>query len=227
MELLTVFSGEPAVPVATDWDRRTGFADSAESMAARRKEERVAFAKGPHVVRELGLLDLQYLKGSRSSIDTEVIRSTVDDWAAGGVGTIAAPAGAGTRGGLWGARFRRAVGPRPVLPPHPDHLTVLDAALEAVVGIPRLDLLLYEEFPYSIGGSGERQAEAVARRTRRRSIPVSVAVSRQAKAERIAAYESQMAVLSTDVGRLDDPGNLPTEERYWLFPSPTRPMPGG
>ena len=116
-------------------------------------------------------------------------------------------------------RAAEIAGRREVLVPHPDHETVLSAALDAAAALPHLDLLLYEELPYAFGGGGDDQARTSARRLRRRSTPLSVTVTREAKAERIAAYGSQIPALVTDAGRLDDPESLPEEERYWLIPA--------
>jgi hypothetical protein len=42
-----------------------------------------------------------------------------------------------------------------------------------------------------------------------------VPIDREAKARRIAAYDSQIPFMSPPEGRLDSPEVLPPTERYW------------
>ena len=105
-------------------------------------------------------------------------------------GTVAVPAGAGCSPRR-AARWRRLSLRRRCSPPqHPDHVWVRDTVLDARG--PDATPLLYEELPYLWGepADGEAQRAAARRRcTPSRSIPHRPG----SKAERIAAYASQIA----------------------------------
>ena len=188
IDVLTVFTGAPDPPVRASWDKLTGFEDSAQSMAARREEDRVAFRDTRHRVRYLDLLEREYSPHPRPSSDLETIASAVGEWSerAGG-GVVAVPAGAGRRPGRVGAKIESLLGPRRGTPPHPDHLLVRDTAVAALEPHPTSGILLYEELPYAFDGAADREVSALASRCGVRAIPCSVEVDTGRKARRIAA----------------------------------------
>ena len=216
-EVLTVFSGEPQPPRQSVWDRRTGFADSAASMAARREEDRRAFAGSPHTRRDLDLLDYEYAPRPRPASDRDRIGEAVEEWArtaAGGV--VAVPAGAGRRVGWLRIRLEARLGLSRGIAPNPDHLLVRDAAAEALSGSRATRLLLYEELPYALDGSADRQVAGLGARLGAAVKACAVEIDRDRKAGRIAAYESQIASLHPEI-RLDRAASLPPAERYWYL----------
>jgi LmbE family N-acetylglucosaminyl deacetylase len=213
VDVLTVCAGLPEPPQRGWWDAECGFSSSAESVPARLREDDAAFSGTPHRRRHLTLLELQYVDGGRAADEAETIAAEIGAWVAENpAGTVALPAGAGCRLPSIVRRVRRLLG-KPCHPPqHPDHLYVREAALPSVGSA----VLLYEELPYLWGGGADREAHrAVA--SGWRSEPLVVLVDRLSKAARVAAYASQVPHLSPPEGRLDEPGTLPAEERYWLL----------
>jgi LmbE family N-acetylglucosaminyl deacetylase len=74
----TVFAGVPQANVATDWDRRCGFADAHQAMRSRREEDTAALdalnAKPIH----LDFLDAQYVP-PEASAPTQAIADALND----------------------------------------------------------------------------------------------------------------------------------------------------
>ena len=218
VDVLTVCAGSPDPPRRGWWDEETGFANSAESIPARLREDEDAFAGAPHRRTYLPLLELQYAKGGRSDDEARTVADAVGSWVSKNpLGVVVLPAGAGCRSHPLVRRLLRLLGRRCHPPQHPDHLFVRDAALPVVQNV-----LLYEELPYLLGGSADREAQRVAARGGWDVEPIVIPIDRGAKAVRIAAYSSQVLPLSPADGRLDDAAALPPEERYWLLrPSST------
>ena len=215
IDVVTVFSGAPEPPQRGWWDARTGFANSDESIAARRREDEAAFTGTPHRRTYLDLLELQHTP-KRTAGDRERIGSAVTEWLTRHrAGAIAIPAGAGcsqARMARWLRRLRR----QDCWAPHVDHLYVRNVVLDALRssgGTP----LLYEEVPYLFGGPADREADRAAAAGGWRAEPLSVEIDRNRKVTRVAAYASQIPHISPDEGRLDDPRILPSVERYWLL----------
>ena len=100
-EVWTVFAGAPSTPGVTDWDRGCGFNDSRDLMAARREEDRAAFATLPGVAfRHLDLLERAYTTPQRRAEDLATLRRELEAWAEGSAGKrriVVVPVGAGTR----------------------------------------------------------------------------------------------------------------------------------
>jgi GlcNAc-PI de-N-acetylase len=214
VEVLTVCAGEPDPPRAGWWDVRCGFASSAESVPARRREDEEALRPGGHTLRFLDLLELQYLDGPRPAQDADWIAESVRTWLAGtDGGTVALPAGAGWAPYWLPARvaikLRKPRGPEP----HHDHVFTREALLRADLG--DSGLVLYEELPYLWGGSADRAARRAAAEHGYRAQAHTLPVDKEAKAERVAAYASQVPFMSPAEGRLDSPEVLPPTERYW------------
>ena len=94
--VLHVCTAGPVPPVVAEWDRRSGFADSDAATAARRAEERDAFAGTPHLFREVGLLDGQYTD-VRTVDELRRISDAVHAWVdeVDAPCTVAVPVGAG------------------------------------------------------------------------------------------------------------------------------------
>jgi LmbE family N-acetylglucosaminyl deacetylase len=215
IDVVTVFAGAPEPPQLGWWDARTGFPNSDESVAARRREDETAFAGTPHRRTYLDLLELQHTP-TRTAGDRETIGRAVTEWLSRNpAGAIAIPAGAGcsqARVARWLRRLRR----QDCWAPHVDHLNVRNAALDALRGSGGTPLL-YEEVPYLFGAPADREAGRAAAAGGWRAEPVSVEIDRDRKSTRIAAYASQIPHISPDEGRLDDPRILPRVERYWLL----------
>jgi LmbE family N-acetylglucosaminyl deacetylase len=196
IDVVTVFAGGPEPPRQGWWDELCGFGGSEESLPARKAEERAAIGER-HRLSFLPLLDMQYVEGRRGSADAETIVAAVTDWAMQtGGGHVAIPAGAGVRKRL----LRRSSG----IKPHPDHVLVRDAVLEARP--PGVVPLLYEELPYASGGAPDGL----------RAEPFTVPVDPVAKARRVALYASQLRFLEG----LHEPENVPPHERYWMLGDP-------
>lgn len=216
IDVVTVFAGAPEPPQRGWWDARTGFANSDESVAARRREDETAFAGTPHRRTYLDLLELQHTP-TRTAGDRKTIGRAVTAWLSRNPGgTVALPAGAGCSQALM-ARWLRRLRREDCSPPqHVDHLNVRNAVLEALRGSGGTPLL-YEEVPYLLGTPADREAERVAAAGGWRAEPVSVEIDRDRKVTRVAAYASQIPHISPDEGRLDDSRILPPVERYWLL----------
>ena len=214
VDVLTLFSGAPEPPRQGWWDERCGFASSAESMPARRREEERALAPDGHRIHLLDLLEQQHFDGPRPAREADLIAEAVRDRLAEmGGGSVAVPAGAGWAP-YWlptrvAKRLREPRGPEP----HDDHVFTRDAVLGA--GLRDASLLLYEELPYLWGGSAERAARRAAHAHGYRAHLEVVSVDRERKASRLAEYASQMPYLSPPEGPLDSPAVLPPTERYW------------
>jgi hypothetical protein len=217
-DVLTVFAGAPIPSVRKRWDVAMGFSDSAESIRARRSEDDVAFAGTGHRRSHMELLDSQYVDGGRGPRDAEALAARLREWMDAGAGCIALPAGAGRlcRGPI--ERIRRATARRSRYYVHPDHLFVRRVVLETVPPDPAIELLAYEELPYTWAGSSQPRLTSAAHAAGRAVIPLDLPVDRAAKARRIAAYRSQAAALLIAGRRVDDPAALPAAERYWRLP---------
>jgi LmbE family N-acetylglucosaminyl deacetylase len=223
VDVLTVFAGAPVPAVRKSWDIAMGFNDSAESLRVRLSEDAEAFAGTGHKRSHMALLDDQYLDGSRGPQDVEALAARLREWMSEGVGGVAIPAGAGRvcRGPI--ERIRRVTTRLNRGYVHPDHVFVRQVVLETVPPHSAIELLAYEEVPYTWAGSSEPRLISVARAAGRGVVPLDLPVDRAAKARRIGAYRSQTAGLLVDGRRVDDPATLPAEERYWRLP----PLPGG
>lgn len=219
-EILTVFDGEPEPPRAGEWDLKTGFTDSARSMAVRREENRAAFGDTPHILAGLGLLDLQYSGHDRPASDRRRIEDAIGEWIGRTRrGMIAAPAGAGRRRGRLRTRLEDRFGEYGGPLQHPDHLLVRDAALAVAGRSSTIDLLLYEELPYFTGGTAEPELDFALRSVERPCVPIAVEIDRESKAQRIGAYRSQVAHIFIGDAKFDEAEALPRAERYWHLPA--------
>jgi LmbE family N-acetylglucosaminyl deacetylase len=220
IEVLTIFAGSPDPPQRGWWDERCGFENSTESMATRRREDAAAYAGTPHRLEYLELLELQHVPG-RTTDDRDEIARAMRTWLGDRpTGTVALPAGAGCPMGRL-ARWRRRLRRETCSPPqHPDHVFVRDIGLE-IVGDSSATALLYEELPYLWGGAADAEAANAAAAGGRRADRLEIDIDRERKAQRIAAYASQIPHISPDEGRLDDATILPPRERYWLLRAST------
>lgn len=227
VDVLTVFAGPPRPARRDSWDRVCGFRDSDEANAARRSEEREAFAGLPHRLRLLDLLEVQYLDGPRDPADAAVIAAAIADWAARAPGGIVAlPAGAGDRSGRLRKWLRRAARRYRGPGPHPDHLFVRDVGLAAAVEL-GLEPWLYEEIPYLFGGTGDLPACMAANALGYAVDQADIAIDRGRKAVRVGAYRSQVPHLTAGgAPLLDTPAGLPSQEHYWRL-SPAGSTDGG
>jgi hypothetical protein len=214
--VVTVFAGAPEPPVTGFWDEVCGFVDSAEGIEIRRAEETAALSAGGHRLTFLPLLEDQY-SGGRGADERGQIVTAVYAWAATHPGGfVALPAGAGWIAPAPIRVLLRALA-RPRVRPHPDHVFVRDAVLEGLTNGATWAPLLYEEYPYSLGGGAAGQVSRLASRLDRRAVELELPVDRGAKARRIAHYASQVGLISPPGGRLDDPSSLMAIERYWLL----------
>ena len=220
--LLQVCTAGPVPAVVSDWDRRAGVADSDDAGRARRAEERAAFAGSPHEMREVGLLDAQY--GAIFDLDAQTrVREAILEWADAthGPRTVVVPVGAGCapRALVPFARARAAVSRYQVFWMHPDHVAVRDACVEALVDRTDIAVVLYEEFPYRLTRRGDGAARRVVRRfgASARAVRVDAPVDRAAKAQRLAAYATQLPLLLPVRARTVEglTRHLPGDERYW------------
>jgi GlcNAc-PI de-N-acetylase len=216
VDVITIFGGEPDPPRQGWWDRRCGFASSAESFPVRRREEDAALGGAGHRARWLPLLEGQYVDGPRSEAERAAIREAVLEWSnANRGGTVAIPAGAGRKVGRIGSRMA-ALGPGWVgFIQHSDHVFVRDTVLALLAVAKTFTGLLYEELPYLWSGPAEREVRVSAVSWRFEADPSVLPVDRRRKAERIATYASQVPHLSSRRRRPDDPRSLPAFERYW------------
>ncbi|WP_409484235.1 PIG-L deacetylase family protein [Arsenicicoccus dermatophilus] len=222
VDVLTVCSGRPAPAVVRDWDRACGWRDSDEAMAGRLAEDEAAFAGTPHRRHLLGLLDQQYVDGGRPEQDARLLTGWVARWLdVHPEGIVLVPAATG-----WvpphapdalGARCPD----RDVPGVNGDHRWVRDTVITGIAGIAGVAeaaeartgrVGIYEDLPYLWG----RPAADEVARLPLTLVPHEMPVERRAKAHRIAAYASQLDLLTHEGRRLDDPDVLPATERCWL-----------
>jgi LmbE family N-acetylglucosaminyl deacetylase len=214
LDILTVFTGVTDHPLQSGWDKLTGFSSSLESMAARREENRRAFQDSGHRLHYLDLLEREYAPQPRPASDRNAIVAAVRQWMEGvGTGVVTLPAGAGSRS-RWRFKLNRRIGREAGRLQHPDHIFVRDAALDALAGT-GCDVLLYEEVPYLFSRAADSAVASLESRIGVGSIARSTEIDRLRKANRIAAYRSQLPYLCPNGLRLDVPDSLPLIERYW------------
>jgi hypothetical protein len=220
IDVLTVFAGEPDPPKVGFWDQVCGFRDSAQSMPARRREDRQAFSKTPHRPALLDLVEAQYVDHDRSPAEAATVGQAVLDWSArAGSGLVALPVGVGLHPLRSRVRKLRGVEGPSI---HPDHVFVRDAVLDILVeGPSRIVPVLYEELPYLRVARGDRPARTVSTARGLEAVVVELPVNREEKAQRIANYASQVRHLTHGPPWLDEAGGLPPIERYWIL----RPRP--
>ncbi|HEX7132501.1 MAG TPA: PIG-L family deacetylase [Iamia sp.] len=213
--VLTVCTGRPDPPQRTRWDRRCGFRDSSEAMAARRREDDAALLALGVVRREVGLLDAQYVP-ARTEEDAALLVGAVAAWQTEHPGgAVALPAGSGMRPSLV-ARVRRRIPHRRLgvacaSAPHPDHVWVGDQLVRAASNA---GLVVYEDLPYAWSAPAGPRARALSARAGRTSVPFTLSVERDRKALAVAAYHSQLRGILPRWVRSPAEA-LADEEHYW------------
>jgi len=189
--VVTIFAGTPRDPGRlTDWDRRSGFRDAGEAMAARRAEDREALARLRAEPVWLDFLDAQYER----TPEAEEVESAL-------AASIA----------------RR--GPSFVLYPlglfHSDHRLAHAASRAALRAHPRVAALAYEDVPYR-GRPGllqQRLAELAEGGVRATPAPADAEAGSPAlKAHALQAYTSQWRAFG-DAGLAD----AAQPERFWIL----------
>lgn len=240
LDVVTIFCGRPVPPQRTEWDAYAEFVDSDHAISSRLSEDNEAFRGTPHRRHHLELLDSQYLDRPRADHEAAVVCDWIDSWVANATDPLVLiPVGAGLRPPVAvqsipvfarvavpiERRLRRVISKFPShklmtgRPPHPDHVWVADVISDHLAGSD-VSLGFYSEVPYGRGGTGGRAMRARGIRHGWEPIhPEQVVIDRRAKAERIAAYRSQIPQTSDRSGRLDDPAALEPTETYWLRPS--------
>ena len=220
-----VFTQRPEPEQVTEWDTRCGFAGSNQAMNARWAEEHRAFAGSAHAFAAIDLLDGQYRDGPRDERDAARLERAIGAWLAtmGGRAIVAMPVGAGTPRGLstsfatrWKVRRRGTF----AFGNSPDHLFVRDTAIAYLLDKPDVTIVLYEEYPYMFAMSGSRVVPAIERWAGRTAVEHVLRVDRHAKAERIAAYTSQLSLLFRSSAPDSLVRALPATERYWELSAP-------
>lgn len=232
MTVLHVFTTGPVPAATTEWDRLSGFAHSDEAMTARCGEAMAAMAGTPHVFRDAGLLDNQYVM-ARLASDSATLTDAVLDWLeqVETPCTVAMPVGAGLAPRSRLMVFKRLhnivlndrLSPlfsRTGQPRHVDHLFSRNVTLDAVRGRQDVNVILYEEFPYLLSKRGDDAAFEVARSlgSRIRIVRSDVSVDVRRKARRLQAYRSQLPLLFPRQAVANDTSLaafLPETERYW------------
>jgi len=188
--LLTVFGAAPKdAELCTDWDRRSGFANSVEAVAARRAEdEQAARALGAEV-EWLDFLDSQYGAPPHADVIAAALARVID---AGDFTIVAFPLG------LF----------------HSDHELVREACLTILDGWPDIAWLGYEDALYRrIAGVVQAAlAEFATRGLVATPVWPQPAGAAEAKQIAVGAYESQLVAF--DPAALPDLG---APERYWLI----------
>lgn len=185
--VITVLAGAPAQPLRTDWDRRCGFADARQAIAARRAEDAAALRRLRARPLWLDFLDSQY-------------------------GDVAQPAA--IVAAL--ARHLAALAPQRVLIPlglfHSDHRLVHAAAWQLHRPRGPGELLAYEDAIYRAlpGLLQQRLAELAAGGISATPAPLQAHDADRLKPDAVAAYASQLRALGPE--RCAD---LARPERYW------------
>jgi hypothetical protein len=220
-EVLTVFGGAPEPAISTDWDRRSGFADSNEAMRRRIEEDAAALAHYDCTQRMLDLWETQYrVDHDPSDAYPGLLAAAIDAWlddTPGGL--VALPVCAGGQITLaHRLRFKLPYGRLRLPgggPPHVDHRWVTATLLGHL--LPRgADVLLYEDMPYAWVRRGDEQAQrwageyGVTLRTQSRPVDVT------RKAAAVDEYRSQRAGLFAP-WVADTASVLPAVERSWLL----------
>lgn len=99
-----------------------------------------------------------------------------------------------------------------------DHVWVRDTVATALLGSPHegVRVAFYEEVPYRFGGRGDQSVTALLERLGAQARRCELGIDRRAKAARVAAYASQVPLLTDGQPPLSEPGGLPSTERYWV-----------
>jgi LmbE family N-acetylglucosaminyl deacetylase len=223
LTVLDVFTQVPEPEQHTEWDRLCGFEGSSDAFRARVAEEAAAFAGTPHELLEAGLLDAQYRPGLLAEQDAARLVGAIEGWVdrCGAPCTVALPAGAGLPVGsrptlLARLRARRAGHATSIS--HADHLAARDIGVELLRARPDVTIWLYEELPYLWSRRADAVVPLVARWAERDAELVTLAVDRERKAVRLAAYASQLPRLFADTAPDRLARRLPVVERYWSLP---------
>lgn len=221
-EVLTVFTGAPAIPVEVVWDRRCGFADSTAAMLARAAEDDAAWAGTTIAHRRCDLLEQGYRAGPPSAEDCERFEVEIAEFArrSGPDALVALPAAVGRPGSgqvLRRARSRlphRRLGALRAMLPHADHVWVRDIGIGAAqrAGLP---VLLYEDLPYGLGQASESQVQSLVRRLGVDSAPIRLPVDAAEKSRRVRMYHSQLEAMFPVWARRELEDVLAGPERMW------------
>lgn len=187
--VVTVYSGLPEdLDLTTDWDRRCGFTNAAQAMAARADENRCALAAlRAHGV-DLAFLDSQYVpKTPRNGVD--LLGDTL---------------------GATLARLQPATVFFPLGLFHEDHVMVSDTLLTTCHVFPTVRWFVYEDIPYSkrIDLTQQRLDHLAARGVAAQ--PFALELPRHSKAAAVNAYVSQLKGL----GHANEHKILQQPERY-------------
>lgn len=79
-EVWTLFTGDPIPPQTTSWDLRCGFADSHETIVARKVEDKEAFADTPSILRHLPAWEGAYANPQQRRSDIPLLRAEITSW---------------------------------------------------------------------------------------------------------------------------------------------------
>lgn len=198
VSVLTVFSAAPPTPVSTDWDRRSGFADSDVAVPARILEDEAAFA-GLAVERLAGgLVESQYRNGRPLDDDRDALATLVADWLRAHNGIVVVPLGAGSPLTIVERVRMRIPVPRIGLAsgaaPNGDHLWLTDTLVSLLPA--STPFAFYEEQPYAwVGDGGSERAAVLSSVLGRRLTRRTFRVDRGAKASRASCYHSQTKLI--------------------------------
>lgn len=235
LEAWTVFAGRPVPIQQTEWDRRSGFADSDIALDARLEEEENAFEGLPNPRRYFDLVDDQYRSASP---DLTTVIDALTAWAGASPGPrlVVLPVAAGIppseespaqAAGPIGrtvslaqraarkALSRKEKSERPHIPAHPDHRAVRDALLPVVRDLD-VTLALYEDLPYHLAYPGSEVVSGHPVLSTIRFEHVTVAGDRDAKARSVAAYTSQLAGISVPGRSFDRAEGHERTENFWV-----------
>lgn len=225
LTVFDVFTQRPEPEQFTDWDTRCGFEGSDQAMQARWAEEHRAFAGSAHAFTAIDLLDGQYFQGPRDERDAPRLVRAIEAWLAsvGGRAAVAVPVGAGTPHGVSTSFITRLKVRRAgtfAFDNSPDHLFVRDTAIAYLLDKPEVTIVLYEEYPYLFAMRGSRVVRAIENWIGRTAVVHELAADPTIKAERVAAYTSQLAVLFRSTTTESLVRVLPRTERYWELAAP-------
>ena len=212
-DVLTIFSGAPEPPQQGWWDERCGFASSAESVPARRREDENALAPRRASNPPARRARAPALRGpatgwGRRSDRRSRARLAGRGGRRNGGRASRSRLGAALAASESGAEASRAARPG-AAPRSRLH------ARSALAGGPRRRLAgPLRGASLRLGRLRRAARRAASEHGYRAHLEVAL-VDRERKAARLAAYASQIPHISPPEGSLDSPTVLPATERYW------------
>jgi LmbE family N-acetylglucosaminyl deacetylase len=205
--VLTIFGGCPKAGIpAHPWDRPTGAAMARDAVEARSREDLAALGQLGASQRRLRFLDLPYRHDAGIHEDEDRTGPLMDELVADVTQVV------------------EALQPVSILVPlgaadwHPNHHEASEAALAVSLSWARAETIIYTDLPYALAipDAGRRRLDELAsRRLILTPHPSTGPETSMGKAQAMACYLSQAAVLQSAFGDSLDRSMASASERFY------------